>query len=161
MLPLFRLALITLVFAIGAAVRAENAAKPNVLFLMTDDLNGALGCMGDPRAKTPNIDRLARSGVLFTHAYCQQPLCNPSRASLLTGLRPDTLKVYDLQTNFRTHTPRAGTLPQLFRNQGHAATAVSEPGLLQRARRKNIPLRRAASDRQQRDGRFGQLGLGD
>ena len=105
---------------------AADSAKPNVLFIMSDDLNGALGCLGDPRAKTPNLDRLARSGVAFTRAYCQQPLCNPSRASLMTGLRPDTLKVYDLQTNFRTNSPRVGTLPQFFRNQGYFSARVGK-----------------------------------
>lgn len=112
------------IFALG--VSAAETPKPNVLFIMTDDMTGTLGCMGDPIAKTPNIDRLARSGVLFTRAYCQQPFCNPSRASMLTGLRPDTLKVYDLQTNFRTNAPRAGTLPQLFRNQGYFSARVGK-----------------------------------
>jgi uncharacterized sulfatase len=106
-----------------------------VLFIATDDLNGALGWMGDPVAQTPNIDRLARSGVAFTRAYCQQPLCNPSRASMLTGLRPDTIRVWDLQTNFREtmRDPRGGryaqnilTLPQLFKNQGWFSARVGK-----------------------------------
>lgn len=111
-------------FALSAT--AAEARKPNVLYIMTDDLNGALGCMGDPRAKTPNIDRLARSGVVFTHAYCQEAFCNPSRASMMTGLRPDTLNVYDLQTNFRTAAPRAVTIPQLFHNQGYFSARVGK-----------------------------------
>lgn len=106
------------------AQQAGNST--NVLFISTDDLNAALGCMGDPLARTPNLDRLARSGVLFNRAYCQQPLCNPSRASMLTGMRPDTIKVWDLNTNFRTTFPRVATLPQVFKNQGHFSARVGK-----------------------------------
>jgi uncharacterized sulfatase len=126
MSPLLRRIHLVLLLLMSGLAFAADAPKPNVLFIMTDDMTATLGCMGDPIAKTPNIDRLARSGVLFTHAYCQQPLCNPSRASMLTGLRPDTLKVYDLQTNFRTNVPRAGTLPQFFRNQGYFSARVGK-----------------------------------
>lgn len=131
--PLFRglrtsAALLVALLALPAVVMLAQAParRPNVLFVATDDLTGTLGCLGDPVAKTPNIDRLARSGVLFTRAYCQQPLCNPSRASMLTGLRPDTLKVWDLQTNFRTNRPAVGTLPQVFRNQGYFSARVGK-----------------------------------
>jgi iduronate 2-sulfatase len=116
-------------FAATAASLPGATAQPrppNVLFIATDDLNSALGCLGDPVAKTPHIDRLARSGVLFTRAYCQQPLCNPSRASMLTGLRPDTLRVWDLQTDFRTNKPRVGTIPQMFHNQGYFSARVGK-----------------------------------
>jgi iduronate 2-sulfatase len=120
------LLLLAVAFPAARAQAPAQARRPNVLFITADDLNGALGCMGDPIAKTPHIDRLARSGVLFNRAYCQQPLCNPSRASFLTGLRPDTLKVWDLATNFRTHHPRVGTLPQVFRNQGYFSARVGK-----------------------------------
>lgn len=69
-----------------------------MLFIAVDDLRPTLGAYGDPDIKTPNIDRLARSGAVFLQAHAQQAVCNPSRASLMTGLRPDTLRVWDLET---------------------------------------------------------------
>ena len=87
--------------------------KPNVVFIAVDDLRTALGCYGDSNAITPNIDRLAAGGMLFQRAYCQQAVCNPSRASLMTGLRPDTIKVWDLKSHFRHELPdRLAELPQ-------------------------------------------------
>ena len=81
------------------------AEKPNVLFIAVDDMRVELGCYGDTQALSPNIDRLAQTGTLFKRAYCQQAVCNPSRASLLTGLRLDTLKIWDLPTHFRQSYP--------------------------------------------------------
>ncbi len=106
------------------AQEAEN--RPNVLFIAVDDLRPELGCYGTESILTPNIDRLARNAVTFTRAYCQQAACNPSRASLMTGLRPDTLRVWDLCTDFRTTVPGAVTIPQHFMRHGYFATAIGK-----------------------------------
>ncbi len=105
---------------------SASADRPSVLFIAVDDLRSELGCCGSPWVQSPSIDRLAAEGTLFERAYCQQTVCNPSRASLLTGLRPDTLRVWDLPTHFRQHTPDAVTLPQLFMNNGYHAQCVGK-----------------------------------
>lgn len=104
----------------------QAAPKPNVLFIAVDDMRCELGCFGTRHVKSPNLDKLAASGVLFSHAYCQQAVCNPSRVSLMTGLRPDTTRVWDLVTDFRTTAPAAVTIPQHFRAHGYRAVAFGK-----------------------------------
>ncbi|MEM9586373.1 MAG: sulfatase [Planctomycetota bacterium] len=109
-----------------ATASQSDSDKPNVLFIAVDDLSCALRCYGDVVAKTPHIDGLAASGVRFHRAYNQLPLCNPTRASILTGLRPDTIKVYDLDRHFRDEVPDVVTLPQAFQAAGYSAARVGK-----------------------------------
>src|SRR5215216_2329487 len=110
----------------ASAQEAAKAKRFNVLFIPVDDLKPLLGCYGDSQVKSPNIDALAKRGVTFTRAYCQQAVCSPSRASLMTGRRPDSTKVYDLVTHFRKALPDVVTLPQHFKNSGYYAHGVGK-----------------------------------
>src|SRR5688500_11325459 len=100
----FTICLLLVAMLLGTAVAqgAEEKRKPNVLFIAIDDQNDWIGCLGGHKlAVTPNIDRLAERGTLFTNAHCQAPLCNPSRTSLMLGLRPTTTGIYGLAPWFR------------------------------------------------------------
>lgn len=102
------------------------ADKPNVLFIIADDLNNYLGCYGDPRAKTPNIDKLAARGVRFDRSYCTFPLCGPSRNSMLTGLYPNSTGILGNSQIFRQSIPSQISLPQAFRLDGYFAARIGK-----------------------------------
>lgn len=107
---------------LGSAVARSADSPPNVLFIAIDDQNDWIGCLGGhPQVQTPHIDRLAARGTLFTNAHCQSPLCNPSRTSLLTGLRPSTTGIYGLAPWFRNleEWKDVITLPQYFAQHGY------------------------------------------
>lgn len=110
-----------------AGVPVPAAEKLNVLLIVSDDLtNQTLGCYGSPICQSPNLDALATRGVKFNRAYCQFPLCNPSRASFLTGLRPDTIRIYENATQFRKTRPNAVSLGQTFQKAGYDVARIGK-----------------------------------
>jgi iduronate 2-sulfatase len=114
------------VFMVFWAMTAKGQNRPNVLFVIADDLRNELHCFGKTHMKTPHIDDLAKAGVIFNRAYCQYPVCAPSRASFLMGKRPDFTGVWDNKTSFRTQNPNWVTLPQLFKNNGYETVSIGK-----------------------------------
>jgi arylsulfatase A-like enzyme len=164
MIPQHLFAAVFLTCFLITGSNAQNAKKPNVLFIAIDDLNDWVGCLdGHRQVKTPHIDALAERGTLFTNAHCQAPLCNPSRTSVMTGLRPSTSGVYGLAPWFRTvhELNNIMTLPQHFSKAGYRTSTVGkiyhgrdwnslgikefdvvakiEPGLRRKTKRVNTP----------------------
>ena len=119
--------LISLV-SVSAYSQSEKKAteKPNILFIAVDDLKPILGCFGDKIIKTPNIDRLAKNGTVFLQNYCQQAVSGPTRASILTGMRPDYTKIWDLKTKMRDVNPDILTIPQYFISQGYSTQGIGK-----------------------------------
>ncbi len=125
MKKLFCLLFFSIVFTISS-VLAQQKNKPNILFIAIDDLKPILGCYGNTIIKTPNIDRLAKMGTVFLSNYVQQAVCGPTRASIMTGMRPDYTKVWDLKTRMRDMNPGIVTLPQYLIKQGYASAGVGK-----------------------------------
>lgn len=100
-------------------VLVRGADRPNILFIAVDDLRPEFGAYGASYVKSPNLDRIAKAGITFNRAYCQQAVCSPTRSSLMTGTRPDTTKVWDLETHFRAALPNVVTLGQHFKDHGY------------------------------------------
>lgn len=112
--------------ALGAGPAPGADRPPNVLFIISDGLLVDLGCYGHPAARTPNLDRLAAEGVRFDRAYCQYPLCGPSRSSPPPGRRPDAVKVFVNEVSLRWALPAGPTLPEWFRNHGYHTARVGK-----------------------------------
>jgi arylsulfatase A-like enzyme len=119
---------LVILVTLNSHLRAENKKnqKPNILFIAVDDLKPELGCYGNSLIKTPNIDRLAQKGTVFLLNYCQQAVCAPTRASLMTGKRPDYTKVWDLKTQMRDMNPDILTLPQYLIEKGYKTLGIGK-----------------------------------
>jgi iduronate 2-sulfatase len=108
------------------AMKSQEDSRPNILFIAVDDLKPELGCYGNQLIKTPHIDRLAERGTLFMNNFCQQAVCGPTRASLMTGMRPDYTRVWDLKTRMRDVNPDILSLPQYLISQGYSTQGIGK-----------------------------------
>ena len=113
-------------FCQSSLLFAQESKKPNILFIAVDDLKPILGCYGDPLVKTPNIDRLASRATIFMSNYVQQAVCGPTRASLMTGKRPDYTQVWDLKTRMRDINPAILSLPQYLKENGYSTQGIGK-----------------------------------
>jgi iduronate 2-sulfatase len=104
----------------------KKQKRPNFLLIFVDDLRPETGCYGSDFVKTPNMDRLAREGLIFSRAYCQMAICNPSRASMMTGMRPHSIRIFNNETHFRKFNPSILTLPQFLLKNGYVSIAVGK-----------------------------------
>ena len=124
----FKFSFILFLFVISNTVIAQKkqTTKPNILFIAVDDLKPLLGCYGNTLVKSPNIDRLAKLATVFNKNYCQQAICGPTRASIMTGTRPDVTKIWNLTTQMRDANPNTVTLPQYLISQGYTTSGIGK-----------------------------------
>ena len=120
------IAVAALILSAGVMVPAQALERPNILFIISDDLNSDLGCYGHPLVQSPNIDRLAERGVRFDRAYCQAPVCNPTRASIFSGLLPQTVGVLDNYTPWPARPTSSQYMPDYFRSQGYFTGTIGK-----------------------------------
>jgi arylsulfatase A-like enzyme len=118
--------LLAMTTTLAAVAQKKSASKPNILFIAVDDLKPILGCYGNKLVKTPNIDRLAKMATVFNGNYCQQAVCGPTRASIMTGKRPDYTKIWNLTTQMRDMNPDIVTLPQYLISQGYETSGIGK-----------------------------------
>ena len=116
---------LTSLHSFAESPKAKNT-RPNILFIAVDDLKPNTGAYGDRLAKTPGMDRLANEGIVFERSYCQQAICAATRASIMTGMRPDRTRVWDLITDFRQVNPNAISMPQYFKSMGYETAAMGK-----------------------------------
>lgn len=122
----FSMILLAMTTTLASVAQKKSASKPNILFIAVDDLKPILGCYGNTLVKTPNIDRLAKMATVFNGNYCQQAVCGPTRASILTGKRPDYTKIWNLTTQMRDMNPDIVTLPQYLISQGYETSGIGK-----------------------------------